>query len=800
MMRALVLYAGFVAGSCFGATAFAENVPGSMRVIAEWEPVETVIVRWPPVHNPMVYPALDRAASLTVLLPDADARSDADEYFAGLGIDLAGINYIGMTAPVSPWPRDWGPYAAFDADGGLVLVDPLFDGYPYMGQSCNNGYTSVYRPPQLTGDQAANAQIAQALGLGYAQMPAYATGGNLLVDGFGSGFSSCLMVAENVLNGVTETQMRDAFSAHLGISNLSVFDNWESFGIQHIDCWAKWVNEETVLVKRVPAGHPEFAPTEANVAQLQSMTSTWGNPLTIIRVDSVPYDADGHLTNYLNSYIVNDTVLVPTFDVPEADEAALAVYRATLPGYNVIGVPAAGVYNYMDAIHCRTRSVYDASMVRIAHNRIRGEISVGAPVQIDASITAYSGAELDNATIWWREVGAGDWVHVPLEVSGRTSSAQAVIAGQLGFGSPTRVEYFIVSSDELGHTDALPLVGAEGPIAFDVVDEGLSIELVQRDEHVEVGEAATVTVRVVQGNEQLQGEVLLKSQAVDGGSVFTTTMTRIEGTSEWTGTLPAFLCGHDPKVWVEAIGSNSGIRTWPAVMRAAVDVGADETLRALDVRFGEHTNFQDAGWSATGLWNITEACSSQPGCSEQTADAAFVSSSCTYATGAQATGVLASPAIAVPSGEGWVLRICHVLETENSVYGFQGYDIASIIINGEPVLSPILDTDGWDTLQIDMTPYAGTTTQISFNFDSIDERFNDFGGWRVGAVSIDRQSFGCDASCVGDIDRSGIVDISDLLRLLSAFNASPSADISLNGQTGIEDLLQLLSVFGESCN
>jgi hypothetical protein len=31
------------------------------------------------------------------------------------------------------WPRDWGPHQVFDGNGQWGIVDPIFEGYPWVG-------------------------------------------------------------------------------------------------------------------------------------------------------------------------------------------------------------------------------------------------------------------------------------------------------------------------------------------------------------------------------------------------------------------------------------------------------------------------------------------------------------------------------------------------------------------------------------------------------------------------------------------------------------------------------------------
>jgi hypothetical protein len=58
------------------------------------------------------------------------------------------------------------------------------------------------------------------------------------------------------------------------------------------------------------------------------------------------------------------------------------------------------------------------------------------------------------------------------------------------------------------------------------------------------------------------------------------------------------------------------------------------------------------------------------------------------------------------------------------------------------------------------------------------------------------------ATCVGDFDNSGYINIADLLIFFSNFgctSACGNTDMDGSGNVNITDLLQLISVFGTSC-
>jgi hypothetical protein len=114
------------------------------------------------------------------------------------------------------------------------------------------------------------------------------------------------------------------------------------------------------------------------------------------------------------------------------------------------------------------------------------------------------------------------------------------------------------------------------------------------------------------------------------------------------------------------------------------------------------------------------------------------------------------------------------------------------------------DTDGWTDEAVDLTPYAGRTIDAVLRFDTVDEQFNAYPGWRVARVRVEIVERGCvEPTCPGDVTGDGVVDVIDLNRLLAAFNTpaatDPAADVTADGVIDVIDLNTVLGRFNEAC-
>lgn len=431
---------------------------GEIRVIAEWEPAVGTLVSWPLGIPQQLVVELARDDLLFVLVRNHTHEEAARATFTSWGIDETRVHYIVSTVQTH-WPRDWGPHQIFDDSGTWSVVDQIFEGYPWVSNEC----LPITSPGGYSGDNQVNSAIATYFNAPLVDFPAYLTGGNFLVDGHNRAFSTCAMVGENQQLW-TESEFMELTLSYLGISRYAIVDNTEDYGIQHIDCWMKPLNEETLLVKRAPPGHEEYERLEANVAYLQTLTTCYDRPYKIIRIDCPAYDGY-NIAAYTNSLILNTKILVPQFNIA-ADSQALDTFRQAMPGYEIIGFPWESWY-YYDALHCRTRAVFDRFMLRMTHKPLDESMPFQNYYEIIALIDDRSEAGLDmgQLRVFWRTRGEGEWQSIPLQATALTDHYAARL---YAIPPGETVEYYIAAADHSSRSETLPRTAPEGFYSFTV--------------------------------------------------------------------------------------------------------------------------------------------------------------------------------------------------------------------------------------------------------------------------------------------------------------------------------------------
>ena len=457
-MRKSLLVAGAL--TLHLAAAAASDLPEPVRLCAEWEPARGTLIRWPLGIPWELVSGLAADDSLYVLVDNAYQQSQAEAAFDDQGVNLDNCRFFQIET-YSHWTRDWGPHSVFvGADGEWGIIDPVFDGYPWVP---GGPYESYMSSRGYEVDDAVNAQLAADMDSPLHEYPAYLTGGNFMTDGHGIGYSTAAMITENAPLWSQE-ELEGLAESWLGVSDYRFLPNPEEYGIQHIDCCAKLLDEETILLKEVPPWHPDHSRLLAIEDVLSTAVSCYGDPYEIVKVDCQPYSGD-EVAAYTNSYMLNGKVFVPMFGIP-ADSAALSTYGNAMPGYEVVGVPYDGQWYYYDALHCRTREIMDPGMLLVRHDPLEGEVPWQESHPVVAEVIDYSGAGLvaDQTGLHWRADG-GPWEFVEAEpLPGPDSLAADIPAQPQG----TSVEYYLEASDWSGRTERLPRTAPAGLFGFQV--------------------------------------------------------------------------------------------------------------------------------------------------------------------------------------------------------------------------------------------------------------------------------------------------------------------------------------------
>lgn len=470
--------AGYVTPTSRGITTPPEYA--SIRSMAEWEEVQALVIGWQgfPGILKRITAAAKEECEVIIL------SEEPEETLAYLQANNAGgplnnlDNVTVLDVPLNTiWMRDYAGKSVYANEvEDLFMVDWIYN-----------------RPRPL--DDVSPEAVAEYLDLElYATTtPPYdlmGTGGNFMSDGFGTGFSSELIIDENSGGGTWwgtpypnqgEAGVREVMSQFLGIDEYILMTNLPYDGIHHIDMHMKLLDEETLLVAEYPDGVADGPQINANIDYvLSNYTTKWGTPFRVIRVPSPPQwsnglypDQNGWYKTYTNSLFVNNTFLVPTY-YQQYDTTALRIIEEALPGYNVVGINCGvtpnNIIQLSGALHCITHEVGANDPLLISHQPLRDtddELN-------DYAVTAYMNhrAGVVNATLYYKLDLEDDYQEVVMTPSGE-NDWQAFIPAQ---PHGTRVYYYVEGEAADGKVQVRPMPAPAGYWSFDVTANPVGID------------------------------------------------------------------------------------------------------------------------------------------------------------------------------------------------------------------------------------------------------------------------------------------------------------------------------------
>lgn len=400
--------------------------PSPMRNCAEWEPMDGVIIRWPLGISIELIAEMSEDLMVTTLVASTSYMNSAISAYTAGGVNMANTQFI-IASTNSIWTRDYGPWFIFDGNNEMAIVDHIYN-----------------RPRPL--DDQIPWTIGAEWGMNVYGMDLNHTGGNHMSDGLGMSMSTRLVYDEN--SGRTHAQIDSIMLAYVG-NDYTVLEYIESGGIHHIDCWAKFLNPTTILIKDVPESDYNHALLDARAEFLSQQISAWGQPYTIVRI-YCPYG-----TAYTNSIILGTKVFVPTFS-DSYDSIALRTYEDAMPGYEVLGFTGSWLDD--DAIHCRAMGVPDREMLYVDHVPLYVVGDTINDYRIDVKIIDYSDQGLisDSLKVFYR-TKSPTFSTAMLNPTANPDSFYAFIPAQR---PGTVVSYYIQAADNSGRVETHPFIGA----------------------------------------------------------------------------------------------------------------------------------------------------------------------------------------------------------------------------------------------------------------------------------------------------------------------------------------------------
>ena len=349
------------------------TTPAADRFVmpAEWGPHRATWVAWP--HNRGDWPGkleavdwcyVELVRQLSAAEPVAVVFAGAAQERRALGrLSRAGVDLDRVERYHLPTNRSW-----IRDSGGTFVTRP---GGPGAGDEValiDWRFNAWAKYDDWSRGNTVPTGIAAARGLGRTTprrpggRQVVLEGGSVDVNGAGALLTTeeCLLdqVVQSRNPGLEREGIEAALRDNLGVETVI----WLGGGIAgddthgHVDDIARFVAEDVVVAAiETDQSDANHRPLADNLARLRRVR--WrGRPLTVVPIPMprpLWFAAQRLPASYLNFYVANGRVLVPTFNDP-ADRVALDRLADLFPDREVVGVHAVDLVLGLGTLHCAT--------------------------------------------------------------------------------------------------------------------------------------------------------------------------------------------------------------------------------------------------------------------------------------------------------------------------------------------------------------------------------------------------------------------------------------------------------------
>jgi agmatine deiminase len=325
-----------------------ESYAGIVRLPAQWEPLESVMLTWPVFYPPLwtqhaqMVEAITPVAGVQVLVSIPLWATAIQHYLTARGkADLSRVRFL-LLPTDDIWVRDYGPLIGQGAGGQVVAVKAVFDPLPSYPQAQDNAMALHW---------AAHEEVPVK------HLELHFEGGNIWSDGAGT-----LIVSEQVFYAnpdLTAETLPARLRTVFDFDKLIVTPRLDREETGHVDLVVKLADARTVLLcgSQVAYNRPNI---EAARRVFANSTNAAGERYRVIDLPMprlyLNWGVYPVWRSYTNALTVNGRVLVPVYGVVE-DIAALATYRQAMPDHDIIPIDCAASINGGGGVHCLTKEV-----------------------------------------------------------------------------------------------------------------------------------------------------------------------------------------------------------------------------------------------------------------------------------------------------------------------------------------------------------------------------------------------------------------------------------------------------------
>lgn len=217
-----------------------------------------------------------------------------------------------------------------------------------------NGWGNRYHYP---GDKEIGENLAKDFGLAVDDCDWILEGGAIDVDGEGLGVTTedCLL-NPNRNSHLTKADIEMRLERDLGIGRLL----WLGDGLAndhtdgHVDNLARFIGPNHLVI---PHAYDNNDPNASTFANARNRAEKFGCQVTTIpSVGRYVHNKIEAPASYMNFYIANSSVIIPTYG-SQYDDKALAAFEPLFPDRRIIGLPADAILTGGGSFHCCSQQI-----------------------------------------------------------------------------------------------------------------------------------------------------------------------------------------------------------------------------------------------------------------------------------------------------------------------------------------------------------------------------------------------------------------------------------------------------------
>jgi len=337
----------------------------NFRLLPEWAEQDAVMLTWPHTNTDWadnlarvepVYIELAKhitaKQALVIVAHDEALKTHINSLLNDAGIKQTRVYFV-VTPTNDTWARDHGPLtcSAIEKPEQLKVYDFTFNGWGNKFESALDNQINHILVKQLSN---INNQ--------YQALDMVLEGGGIEINEHGVLLttSECLL-NKNRNPNLTPNDIEVLLKAHLGATRFLWVDHGYLAGDDtdsHIDTLVRFApNNTLVYVKCDDESDEHFSALDAMEKQLKSFKTADNTPYKLIELPwpkAVYDDENTRLpATYANYLIINNTVLVPTYD-DASDQRALTQVQKAYPEHTIIGVNCLPIIEQFGSLHCIT--------------------------------------------------------------------------------------------------------------------------------------------------------------------------------------------------------------------------------------------------------------------------------------------------------------------------------------------------------------------------------------------------------------------------------------------------------------